>query len=849
MDDLGKVAYFGNTPAWPLALKAFLPPAFLSLICIIIGHYAGFLAFHTLAELITINISLIAMTVAITSTRFTKNQFVVIISLTCGWCACLDIVHVLVYQGMSIIPATGGNESTQLWIAARFIQALSFLGATYFFRHTLRVWIFNLILFILISLVFSAVFSGYFPQTFINGYGVTPFKTYSEWVIILVLCIAWLLLWKNRNLLTKTSLFYLSMSILTMIITEIALSQYTSLFGIENSIGHTLRIFSYWFIYVALVIQTLTNPFSLLGQAANTYDHIPDATLIVQPDGSIRQANRAAGLMRAMTAETLVGKASHGLFHNKEIPQAHCPVCSQLPHTQNPFAAAIETSEGFWVECSLSPIHSEFFPDAWVQVIRDITSRKRLEMEQSRLTQALGERIKELQGLYRISEYSGRKSLNIEAFFAETARQLPLAFQFPELMVANIESIWGKFSSTQDPVFVSEPLIKEFSIDSKSSVRIEVGYHRLPSPSPDALFLPEEAALLDSVATILANTVERILYVQQITMSRASEKYFQAFIEKAGIGVYVRNKEKFLYVNPRFCEIVGQSKESLLNTGLMDLVKDQPARAFILKHWALLDQGQTNLTYTLPYRRPDGVTVTLRIDVTAISWLGNFQYLSLVQDISEIQLARQKIEDYVARLEKAIKGTFRAVSNMVEFRDPYTAGHEYRVGLIAKAIGQELGWPPARCASLELMGLVHDIGKIAIPAEILVKPSKLTAIEMELIKNHSQTGYDILKDVHLDAPVAEVILQHHERLDGSGYPRGLKRSDILPETRVISVADVLEAMSSHRPYRPALGIDAAVAEIQRGRGLQYDAEVVDAVLKLIHENRLPLHETRPTLTD
>lgn len=848
MDDLGKVAYFGNTTWLPLALKAFLPPAFLSMICIIIGHYVGFLAFHTLAELIAIIISLIAMTVAVTSTRFTKNQFVVVISLTIGWCACLDIAHVLVYKGMSLIPLTGGNESTQFWISARFIQALSFVAATYFFRHALRVWLLNLTLLTLISLILIAVFSGYFPQTFIDGYGVTPFKTYSEWVIILVLCFAWLLLWKNRDFLTKTSLFYLSMSILTMIITEISLSHYTNLFGIENGIGHTLRIFSYWFIYVALVIQTLTNPFNLLAQAANTYDHIPDATLIVQTDSCIRQANYAAGLMRTMPAEKLVGQSSHALFHNKGIPQSCCPVCSQLPNAKIPFNAEIETDGGFWVECSLSPIHSDFFPDAWVQVIRDITPRKQLELEQNHLTHVLGERLKELKCLYRISEYSGHKTINIEEFFAETARQLPLAFQFPELMVANIESIWGKFSSNSDAVFISEPLTKEFLIDSKSSVRIEVGYI-YPPPSSSSLFLPEEATLLDSVSTILASTVERILYVQQITMSRASEKYFQAFIEKAGIGIYVRNKEKFLYVNPRFCEIVGKSKESLLTIGLLDLVKDQPAQEFILKNWTLLDQGEPNLSYTFPYLREDGMTITLRVDVTAISWEGNFQYLSLVQDITEIQKAREKIEDHVARLEKAIKGTFRAVSNMVEFRDPYTAGHEYRVGLIAKAIGQELDWSPARCASLELMGLVHDIGKISIPAEILVKPVRLTSIEMELIKGHAQTGYDILKDVHFDAPVAEVILQHHERLDGSGYPRGLKGNDILPETRVISVADVLEAMSSHRPYRPALGIEAAVAEIQRGRGLQYDADVVDAALKLIHDNRLPLHETRPTSSD
>lgn len=138
------------------------------------------------------------------------------------------------------------------------------------------------------------------------------------------------------------------------------------------------------------------------------------------------------------------------------------------------------------------------------------------------------------------------------------------------------------------------------------------------------------------------------------------------------------------------------------------------------------------------------------------------------------------------------------------------------------------------------MGLVHDIGKISIPAEILSKPTRLTAIEMELIKIHPQAGYDILKDVPLKEPIAEVILQHHERLDGSGYPRGLKGTEILPETLVVSVADVLEAMTSHRPYRPALGIEAAVAEIKRGRGVLYDEKVADAALKLIAENKLSL---------
>lgn len=202
--------------------------------------------------------------------------------------------------------------------------------------------------------------------------------------------------------------------------------------------------------------------------------------------------------------------------------------------------------------------------------------------------------------------------------------------------------------------------------------------------------------------------------------------------------------------------------------------------------------------------------------------------------------SRQQVQHYVSELEQAIKGTFHAVSHMVELRDPYTAGHEQRVGIIAKAIAKEMGLPDSQCDALELIGLVHDIGKISIPAEILSKPTRLSPMEQELVKGHAQAGYDILKNVHLDSPVAETILQHHERLDGSGYPRGLKGEEILLEARIIAVADVLEAMSSHRPYRPALGINAAIEELLRGRDKQYDAHVVDALMRLINEKNFHL---------
>jgi putative nucleotidyltransferase with HDIG domain len=172
---------------------------------------------------------------------------------------------------------------------------------------------------------------------------------------------------------------------------------------------------------------------------------------------------------------------------------------------------------------------------------------------------------------------------------------------------------------------------------------------------------------------------------------------------------------------------------------------------------------------------------------------------------------------------------------MVEMRDPYTSGHERRVGLIAADIAREMGWPEEKCLSLQWIGLVHDIGKIAVPTDILTKPTRLTHSETEMLKEHAERGYEILKDEKFPWPIAEIIREHHEHMDGSGYPHGLKGEEILPEARILAVADVLESMASHRPYRPTLGLDAAVKEIEGHRNTWYDAPVVDAMIRLIRE--------------
>ena len=186
-----------------------------------------------------------------------------------------------------------------------------------------------------------------------------------------------------------------------------------------------------------------------------------------------------------------------------------------------------------------------------------------------------------------------------------------------------------------------------------------------------------------------------------------------------------------------------------------------------------------------------------------------------------------------------------AIAAAVEARDPYTAGHQRKVALLAGAIAEEMGLDPQAVEGIRLAASIHDIGKISIPSEILSKPGKLTPNETALIQEHSQAGHDIVSGIKFPWPVADMILQHHERLDGSGYPTGLAGSDILIGARVIAVADIIDAMSSHRPYRPSKGIAEAIAELERERGTRLDDDVVDACLRLHRDGRLLV--ARPVL--
>jgi len=219
-------------------------------------------------------------------------------------------------------------------------------------------------------------------------------------------------------------------------------------------------------------------------------------------------------------------------------------------------------------------------------------------------------------------------------------------------------------------------------------------------------------------------------------------------------------------------------------------------------------------------------------------------FLSAVADMLAGFVSRRRSEDSLAkalaRIGRNLEGVTTAISTALEVRDPYTAGHQVRVTALATAIATEIGFTPEEIEIVRIAAQLHDIGKLKVPSEILSKPGKLSPIEFELIKTHSQVGYDILRGIDFTGPVAEIVYQHHEKLDGTGYPRRLQGNDILAESRILSVADVVEAVASHRPYRPALGIDHALEIIEKDKGKAFDPAVVDACLRLFREKGFTL---------
>ena len=353
--------------------------------------------------------------------------------------------------------------------------------------------------------------------------------------------------------------------------------------------------------------------------------------------------------------------------------------------------------------------------------------------------------------------------------------------------------------------------------------------------------LNRDGELESSIALILDITERK----KAENILRNSEEKYRTLTENINIGVYrntVGPKGKFIEANPAIIKMFGyKNKEKFLSINVSDLYENSEDRRIFNSR--MLSFGYVR-DEELRLRRKNGTVFFGSVSAVAVKdEQGRIRYYDgVIEDITE-----RKRSDEIKRnfkdLRRTLEGTVHALAVTAEITDPYTAGHQYRVSSLACAIARKLGLPEKQIEGIRIAGILHDIGKIYVPPSILNRPGKLVEIEFSMIRAHPSVGYNILKSIDFPWPIAEAVLQHHERLDGSGYPKGLKSEGIILEARILGVADVVEAMSSHRPYRPAIGRDISINEISQNKGILFDADVVDACIKVLVEDGFEFEST------
>ncbi|MGB2906308.1 MAG: HD domain-containing phosphohydrolase [Candidatus Aminicenantaceae bacterium] len=342
----------------------------------------------------------------------------------------------------------------------------------------------------------------------------------------------------------------------------------------------------------------------------------------------------------------------------------------------------------------------------------------------------------------------------------------------------------------------------------------------------------------------LQTTVEIALYKFKMEMKlKNRERWLTTILQSVGDGVVATDEKGCIqFMNPFAEDLTGWAQDEAMGKALKDVfhtLSENTGKSLTIPSDKILKGQRFKIASEVLLRSKTGAKTHVHQNAAPIrEESGEISGIVLAfSDITRSKLAEGELKKSWEQQRSAMEGTVQAMAYTIETRDPYTAGHQRRVTKLACAIAEEMKLSENQMEGVRLAGGLHDLGKIYVPAEILAKPGKLSPVEYNIIQTHPQVGYDILKSIEFPWPIADFVLQHHERLDGSGYPNGLKGDGISMEARILAVADVIEAMASHRPYRAALTIETALDEIQGNQGSKYDSQVVDACLKVFKNKK------------
>jgi PAS domain S-box-containing protein len=586
----------------------------------------------------------------------------------------------------------------------------------------------------------------------------------------------------------------------------------------------------------------------------DTIDFLPDATFVIDRDGKVITWNRAMELMTEISKEDMIGR---GDYEYATPFYGQCrPILIDLTllpddvFEKNHYENIVRQGDTLHAESYVPQAYGGKGAFVWVtasrlrdasgniigaiESIRDITERKQTE-----------ELLKQSEEKYRLladhmKDQVWIMNMDLKVTYISPSVEKLLGYTLNEFKYLPLDKILtsASFKATMDFISMEMPKALAAPSDYILTRSLEMEFcckdGQTVWEESKFSFIRDDNRKPLSILVEARDITERKRAEEKL---QESEERFRSMIQSLSDIIFILDGNgQLTYESPSATRILGYPPGYFIGKS-----------PFIHIHPDDLDQVMKDLDEVFLLVNP-GIPTEFRFQKADDTWiyseaLGNNQFenpsiqgiVLTVRDVTTRKQGEEKLQQTLDSLRKSVGATIQVMVSAVEMRDPYTAGHQIRTADLARAIATEMGLPKDKIDGIRMAGSIHDIGKISIPAEILTKPTKLTDIEFSLIKEHSRNGYEMLKDVESPWPLAQIVYQHHERMNGSGYPRNLKGDEIIIEARIMAVADVVEAMASHRPYRPGLGIDAALAEIEKNKGTHYDNTVADACLRLFRE--------------
>ncbi len=876
-------------------------PGCVGLLLVLVGQ-VDYLTFHTLAELAAVFVAYSIFALALETRQFSVNRYLLLLGLGYFWVGTVDLLHTFSFDGMEMFVRGELNLASQLWIAGRYLEALVLLTVPYLVNRKLSSAWFFVASGILAVAVSASILSGHFPDTFVEGEGLTNFKVYSEYVIIAILCCALIQINQTSIQLESHEAVLISMAIVFTICAELSFTLYGSSTDLFNLVGHLFKIFSYWFIYKSMVILNLQRPY-----AAMTDEHVRLSNLFQDSEVSLwnEDMTEVVEVLEELRQAGVSDLAAHIDQHPDLLTELSAKIRVREVNKKTVELFKAEGQEDF-----IRRIDRTFTSDTqpvWREELQAIWNGEESFVREASFITITGEPLRcivafkipkrkedfssVLVSILDITDQSMTRQ-NLAGFF-ETPMHINLIASVDDGTILKVnhaitkalgyapDEIEGKvfFDMVHpDDLSSTREALESFVVGVKS-IRLECRFrhkedgYRLMSWSGVVIEDIAYGVATDVTSARQAEAARDELLSQQETIA-ACQSILVRGQNREAVSQALLN-ELVLLQRYEFAWIAEVADDELLSllciagdqeiqlddlaAAIRDL-KDTPAHR-ALRHRSTVTQNDAwetsaeewprvlqdigcRASCSLPIASGDEVFGVLTVHSDRDGFPTPFE-VGMLQEIavnvglfvSAVSRTEESLEAQT-KLNKAMLGAVSSLARTVEKRDPYTAGHQDRVAELAVAIAQKLDWDAYRIEGLRLAAILHDIGKISVPAEILNYPGELRETWLELVRSHAEVGFSILEPAEFPWPIAEIVHQHHERLDGSGYPQGLKGDAIMPEARVLAVADVTEAMLSHRPFRNSMEVSVVKANLEAGSGTLFDTEMVNACCSILEEQSI-----------